>query len=210
MKAPTTLRRGYFALHLGLCPLALLVTSLAGCAQMNYDQVRLGTTADRPNRLFAEAQSRRTALGVAYLDTDMLGKVEAAVVLLSPEQRVAAKFYAVYDPQSLNPASPATYTLRGELDPDLTTLRNAGPLDTLRVIADELTDSGDEQRVRDAHAWIAAGLVRLVQQWPHATDPGPAATRITETLARVPAGGTADLSTGPDGTLTVTYTREIR
>jgi len=209
MKFPTTLRRGDRPVILGLCPIALLVTMLAGCSQMSYDRVQLGTTVDRPSRLFTESQSRRTALGVAYLDTDMLGKVTAAVVLLSPEQRVAAKFYAVYDPQSLNPASSATYTLHGELDPDLTALRNAGPLDTLRVIADELTDSGDEQRVRDAHAWIAAGLVRLVQQWPHATDPGPAAPRITETLARIPAGGTADLSTAPDGKLTVSYTREI-
>lgn len=185
-----------------LAPFLLL---LSGCTQLAYEGVHLGQEQREYRTAFPEDQVRRTPTGSCYLERDPLGRTEAIVLLLTPDRRVAAKLRAVHTPPPAWLASGATYELHGEIDPQLLNLSATGPIDMLRAIADQLTTPGDDSFARDAQAWIAAGLVRLLQRWPSVTDEGPAITRLTEALGRVPGGGTAQVTIDPRGALLLHY-----
>lgn len=188
--------------------LPLLLASLAasgGCAQLGYQQIRIGQEAREYRRALPEGRTIRTTAGVAYLEQDLLGKTDAIVLLLTRDQRVAGKFHAQHQRRDLGFRIETCYSLQGELDPQLIRLAGAGPLDMLRAIADELTRDEADTAARAAHDWVAAGLVRLVQHWPHVGDEGPAFPRLTEMLARVPGGGLARITVLPNGNHVVEY-----
>lgn len=184
----------------------IALVALTGCAQFGYDQLQIGQELRNPDRLFPAERTTRSDVGLGYLERDWFGRTDAVVVLLTRDRLVAGKFHAAH----INGASgwPAQrgYALRGVFDPTLWRLDEAGPLDALRVVADELTQRREGRAVPEAQEWVAAGLVRTVQQWPHLGDAGPAFVRLTELLGRVRAGGTATLGIRPDGTYAVEYT----
>lgn len=189
--------------------LLLAAAGLLGCTQMSINQLLLGYYVRDPSRVFPEGRSRRTDLGLCYLNTDVLGQTEAVVVLLTREQRIAGKFHARSAETNYGFRVDASYSLRGELDPNVAALAGTGPLDSLRAIADDLTLDVDDPLVREAQAWVAAGIVRLIQQWPHVGDEGPAAVRLTEMLERVPRGGESTITIRPDGTHVIEYSRTV-
>ena len=88
-------------------------------------------------------------------------------------------------------------------------LGGTGPIDVLRAIADDLTSTQGDTFVREAHGWVAAGLMRLVQHWPHVGDEGPAFTRLTDLLDRIPAGGEARLTVDARGVYVVEYRQSV-
>jgi len=51
--------------------------------------------------------------------------------------------------------------------------------------------------------------MRLVQHWPHVGDEGPAFTRLTAILERIPAGGVARITVDPRGVYLVEYTQSV-
>jgi hypothetical protein len=146
---------------------------------------------------------------VCYCEQDGFGRTDAAVLLLTGDRRVAGKLYAMHQERKSGLQVETTYRLRGELDPQLLKLSATGPIDMLRAIADDLTTSGEDTFVREAHAWIAGGLVRLMQRWPHVGDEGPAVTRLTEALERIPAGGVARVTVDARGVYLVEYTQTV-
>lgn len=192
----------YLLVALGLA--ALLQT---GCADWSYDRVQLRQQVREYERLFPEGQSQRTDSTLCFFETGNLGRTDAIVLLLTRDRRVAGKLQATYVEHNYGFRVDTGYVLRGELDPALSELSATGPVDTLRAVADELTGGEADQFVRDAHGWVAAGLVRLVQRWPHAGDEGPAFPRLTAMLERVPADGTARITVDPRGVYLLEYTR---
>jgi hypothetical protein len=182
----------------------LLALVLPGCAEFGYNQVQLGQEQRVYQAAFPEDSTRRSPAGVCCLETDGAGRTDAAVLLLTPDRRVAGKFYATHVERHW--ARPQMYyRLRGELDPRLMNLGATGPIDALRAVADELTATEGDTFVRDAHAWVAAGLLRLIQHWPHVGDEGPGFPRVSQTLERIPAGGEARITVDARGVYMVEY-----
>ena len=147
---------------------------------------------------FPEERTRRTPAGFCYLEKDAFGRTDAVVVLLTADRRVAGKLHATYVERK-GPFQPeTTYALRGagsgsscgSAEPGRSTCCGRSP-PTLPAQGDTF--------VREAHGWVAAGLMRLVQHWPHVGDEGPAFTRLTDLLDRIPAGGAAPHGRCPRG-----------
>jgi hypothetical protein len=180
---------------------------LSGCARWNYDRIQLGQDLRDPARLLPEQHSRVTRTGLCYIERDLTGKTEVIVVLVTRDRRIYAKLQATHLQRDLGWQAETGYTLDGEIDPDVAGFEETGPIDMLRFIADDLTVDHEDSFTTEAHGWIAAGLVRLIQRWPQGVDEGPAFPRLTEALARVPGGGEAGLRVDANGRLRVTYSQ---
>lgn len=203
--APATSRRRAAVLRGLLAGLAATLPMLTGCARINLDRLTLGQELRQPQRVFPEGRALRTDVGLCYLERDRLGRTDAIVVLLTRDQRVAGKLHACLRQRRGGSSPTIEYHLRGEFDPQLVGLSGTGPIDTLRAIADELTSHARDGVVREAHGLIAAGMVRMVQQWPHADDEGPTPPRLAELLERVPPGGEAKITVRRRGTRVIEY-----
>ena len=189
--------------------LACAALAPVGCADLGYNRTELGAEQRVYQQAFPEERVRRTSAGFCYLEKDPLGRTDAVVVLLTADRRVAGKLQATYVERKGPFRAESTYALRGQLDPELMRLSGTGPIDVLRALADELTSVQGDTFVREAHGWVAAGLMRLVQHWPHVGDEGPAFTRLTELLDCIPAGGTARLAVDARGVYEVEYTQRV-
>jgi hypothetical protein len=132
---------------------------------------------------------------LCYLDYSLPGRVEAIVVLLTRDRRVAGKLHATRTESGLALTTEVRYVLEAELDPNVAQLYGTGP------IAQPVTDP----LVREAQGWVAAGIIRIVQRWPHARD--PAEVQLADMLERVPAGGEATITARPDGALAIRYSQ---
>lgn len=185
---------------------ATVALLLCGCADWSYRQIQLGQTPDDYARVLPAETSRRTALGLCHLNERRLGRSDAVVVLLTNDRRVAAKIRARHQERKwgLGRTGPS-FWLQGELDPELYEVQATGALDALRAIASELTDYRGEKLACDAHAWVAAGLVRLIQRWPQVQDVGVSSQRLRELLERVPGGGDARIEIDQRGTYRFEY-----
>jgi hypothetical protein len=201
--------RNHRLIQRGLCPAALLAplaALLVGCANWSYDQIQLGQSPRDYARVLPAETSRKTALGLCHLSHDKLGHTDALVVLLTSERRVAAKLQARYFESGWRfGRTESGFRLVGELDPELYGVAGSGPLDSLRALAANLTDYRGEKLALDAHAWVAAGLVRLMQRWPNVRDVGISSQRLDQLLERVPGGGTARLEVDTDGIYHLLY-----
>lgn len=172
--------------------LGAMLASCLGCSDWSYRQIRLGQSRAEYERVIPEG--RQTALGLCRLSTNALGDTSALVVLLTDDRRVAGKLEALSRRRDWGLTEEQSFSLHGELDPLLLHTQEAGPFDTLRLIASELLDYRGEKLATDAHAWIAAGLIRLMQRWPHVNDAAFDTSRIADTLDRVPGGGESRFS----------------
>ncbi len=185
---------------------ALAALLHAGCADLTYDRVRLGQQLREYERVFPDDKSRRTESTLCYLEQDATGRTDAIVLLLTRDRQVCGKLHATFVRRDYGFRVETSYVLRGELDPATARFAGAGPIDTVRAIADDLTNADGDNFTRESHGWVAAGLVRLVQRWPHVGDEGPALTRLTDMLERVPGGGQALIAVDPRGVYRFEYT----
>lgn len=183
-----------------------VVAVVAGCADHSYDSVQLGQRSREYERRFPEQQTRQTDKTLCWLQESWTERADAVVLLLTDTRQVCGKWQATFQPDKAGLTGGARYHLRGTLAPGSAGYHGTGPLDTLRAIADDLTDLDADEFTRNAHGWVAAGIVRLVQQWPQVDRAGPAEARLRDMLARVPAGGQATIIIQPDGRITMTYT----
>jgi hypothetical protein len=185
--------------------LACLWLALPGCADATYDMIRLGQQPQEYERILPADRSRRTHLGLCYLDSDGRGRTDAIVVLLTADRRVAARIQSTCFERDWGFKLDRGFRLRGELDPQLYDLHAAGPIDTLRAIAGDLSNYQGEKLASDAYAWVAAGLVRLMQRWPKVTDVGVETHKLTELFERVAGGGEARITVDVRGVYRFEY-----
>jgi hypothetical protein len=195
--------------HRSVCTAALLAAPvlllLTGCTDWAYRQIQLGQSAEEYERVLPAETSRRTAVGLCHLSSDRFGRTDAFVVLLTGDRRVAGKLRARHYERDWGLKVDRGFWLEGELDPELYGVQSAGPLDTLRAIAGDLTDYRGEKLALDAHAWVAAGLVRLMQRWPGVEDVGVSSQRLSELFELVPGGGAARLEVNERGIYRLEY-----
>lgn len=179
------------------CSAALLlipcIAALTGCAAWSYDRIRLGAPRSDYEAVLPREQTRLTDLGICSL-LSKRGRSDAFLILVTADRRVAGKVWATNEERGLLTWTERGFRLRGELDAGLLGAQEAGPIDTLRLLASQVGDYRGEKLAMDAHAWITAGLVRLIQCWPNVMDTGVSTERLTETLDRVPGGGQGTLS----------------
>lgn len=180
-----------------------------GCAEFSYNRIQLGQEQREYEPAFPADKTRRTPATVCYLET-RLGHTDAMVVLLTRDRRVAGKLHAMHSERDFGFPAETHYRLRGEIDPTLVRLGATGPIDVLRAVADELTAAHADAYVREAHGWVAGGLVRLVQHWPHGGDAGPAVTRLSDILERIPSGGEARITVAGTGRFLIEYAHAVR
>jgi hypothetical protein len=196
----------------GACALALLAAaqlSILGCADATYDMIRLGQQPQEYERILPADRSRRTHLGLCYLDGDGGGRTDSIVVLLTSDRRVAAKIQGTCFERDWGFKVDRGFRLRGELDPRLYDLQAAGPIDTLRAIAGDLSNYQGEKLAGDAYAWVAAGLVRLMQGWPNVTDVGVETHKLADLLERVAGGGEARIAVDVGGVYRFEYEQGV-
>ena len=194
--------------EVGWC-FALALLPLVGCVDWGYQRIQLGEPADRYERVLPAETSRRTALGLCHLSEDKFGRTDAFVVLLTSDRRVAGKLRARHYEHDWGFKVERGFLLEGELDPELCGVQASGPLDTLRAIAGELTDYRGEKLALDAHAWVAAGLARLMQRWPRVEDVGVSSQRLSELFELVPGGGAARIEVDERGIYRLEYKQGV-
>ena len=184
---------------------ALLLALTGGCADWSYDRIQIGMTSQECARSLPEEAVRRTELGFCCLAQDRHGRTDALVVLISRDGRVAGKLQATLPtPNTWSPVQ-TDFRLRGEIDPTLTDLQAVGPIDMLRAIIGDLTGYRGVQTAQQAHAWVAAGLVRLLERWPHIGPGSELYPQLTDTLERLPGGGTARIEVDQRGVYCLEY-----
>ncbi|MCK4341512.1 MAG: hypothetical protein KAY37_07315 [Phycisphaerae bacterium] len=199
--------RAHAGRPLVISALALAALLPAGCANWSYGRVQLGQHLREYERVFPEGKSRRTERTLCFLEQDYMGRTDAVVVLLTRDRQVCGKLHATNFRRKYGLKVETGFILRGEVDPVLARYSGTGPIDMLRAIADDLTSDMPDSFTREAHGWVAAGLVRLIQRWPHLGDEGPAFPRLTDMLERVPGGGRAGITVDPQGVYVLEYTQ---
>lgn len=173
---------------------AFSLLALPACADLSYRQLQLGQTPQQYDRTLPAENTRRTERGLCHLTTDRLGRTDAIVVLLTADRRIAAKLRATRLERDYGWKKESGYVLEGDLDLKLANLGAVGPFDAIRAVLADLEAEANEQFVRDAHAWVVAGLYRLLQSWPHLAESVTPPPQLTPTLDRVPPAGTATLA----------------
>ncbi len=189
---------------------ASLLTCAAGCVDWNYDRVRMGMSQQECARTLPEGQFRRTELGFSGLLRDSWGRTDAFVILLAPDGLVSAKLHATLLQRPAWMGGAQGVRLRGLLDPQHAALDATGPVDTLRVLLDEVAGYKGAAASRAAHQWVGAALVRLLERWPH-VDLDPAGyPQLADMLEDVPAGGTGDINMDPQGRYSFGYQQGVQ
>jgi len=182
-----------------------LAAAQTGCVELSYNQIQLGQEERVCRRALPEDQTISTPKTICSLERGPSGRTDAIVVLLAADRRVAGKLHAVHIESRWGPQRQMSYQLRGELDPQLLGLAATGPIDVSRVLADELTNLPEDAFARTTQAWVAGGLVRLLERWPQAGPAGPAAERHADLLDRIPGGGTARITIDDRGRYLLEY-----
>lgn len=189
------------------CAPAVLVTVAvgAGCADLHYQRLALGQAPAAYERVLPAGDARRTDFGLCYASSDWTRRTDAIVVLSARDRRLAAKIQATHVHRDFGLRTETSFRLRGELDPKLADVASTGALDALRALLQQLQDYRGEKTAVEAHAWVAAGLVRLLQRWPNLSDQVQPAAGLSATLERVPAGGRAWLAVDERGAYLFEY-----
>lgn len=186
------------------------LTAAAGCAQLNYDRLRLGMTQREYEKILPAESTRRTEDRLCHLTSDKLGRTDAIIVLLGRDHRLAARFHAVHVERNFGFKVDTGYELTAEIDPKLADFAGAGPVDALRAVYNQLVAFRGEKLAADAHAWVACGLLRILQRWPHGREPYAEPSQLGSIVSRVAGGGAAVISVGSDGRYRITYSQGVR
>jgi len=179
--------------------LLLLVPLIEGCADLSYEGITLGMRQAECARRLEGESVQRTDLGLCAVRTDLTGRTDTLVALVSREGVVTGKLQATFRPADLRWGRPAAYRLRGQLDPASSALGATGPVDSLRAILDDLASYRGPRSVMQAHAWVAAGLVRMIERWPHVGELASAYPHLTDILEQVSGGGESRLRVDRQG-----------
>ena len=186
--------------------LVFLPLCLTGCVGWSYKTIQIDQGPKDYARVLPQEESRKTALGLCSLQNSRSGGTDAIVVFLTEDRRVAAKFWAKQKARNWGFGHVSSeYELVGELSPKLYGTEGSGPIDTLRAVIVDLTEYRGEKLAMEAHAWVAAGLVRLMQCWPGDRDAGASSPLLESKLDLIPGGGTGRMEIDKQGLYQLRY-----
>jgi hypothetical protein len=120
-------------------------------------------------------------------------------LLWTNDRRVAGKIYTRHFLRDWGWMRQSGFLLQGQIDPELYDVAETGPFDTLRALAAELADYRGESLAIDAHAWVVAGLTRLMQRWPGVSEPAVLSDRTSDLYEQVAGGGQSHVWIDRDG-----------
>ena len=183
-----------------LVALALL-TFLTGCSNWTYRHLKLGQSPSEYERVLPVVNTAQTPASVCYLRADKADRRESLVLLITIDRRLAGKLHAKYRERK----GSLRYELTGRIDPELFGTGAAGTTNTLRAVAVDLMEQRTGQIAAEAHAWVAAGIVRVLEQTPEADDFGVSADTLEDLFDRLPGGGEADVETNEHGVIELKY-----
>lgn len=178
---------------------------LPGCASWHYGRLKLGQAPNEYERVLPAEKVRRTERGLAFLSRDWTGRIDAIVVIVAENRRVAARVHASYGEQRYGFTTRVAYRLRGEIDPKLYETQDAGPTDVLKLLLSQLAAYKGDKLAVESHAWIAAGLTRLLQRFPNVADQIAEPATMLGVSERVRGGGVGTVSADADGVLRFEY-----
>ncbi|MFO0838589.1 MAG: hypothetical protein U1D55_08660 [Phycisphaerae bacterium] len=191
--------------HLGYVLLTAMAAGLPGCADWDYDRIRLGQKPEEYERILPAGDTRRTDLGQCYFKKDSLGRADVIAILVSQDRRLAAKLHATTFERRMGLTTRTGYRVLGELDPRVARLEAAGPVDALRAIVSDLLTTQADAGTRDAHALIASGLMRVLERWGGAQSVGMTEKDAAGVREKSPPGGEANLTVDPSGAYRYSY-----
>ncbi|MBI5866407.1 MAG: hypothetical protein HZB38_18200 [Planctomycetes bacterium] len=196
-----------FASHLGWAWLLAAVVSIAsGCSGLAYERARLGLTPGEVDRQLNLTTARRTENRIIQYQRDSDGEETSLVFLLANDRRLAGKVMVERRLSSAGfLAKPARYSLVGELDRALYGVDVTGPIDTLRLITQQLRDLPTEAVACNGQKLVLAGLVRILQGQRNVEDLGVSADQLSDLATIAPEGCDAQLSTGADAVVRFGY-----
>ncbi|MBN2445826.1 MAG: hypothetical protein JXO22_03830 [Phycisphaerae bacterium] len=187
--------------------LLLLVFASGGCAGWGYRSIKLGHGPRDYDGVLPQDQVRVTESGFCHVGTAK-DRTEALAVQLTDDRRVAGKWSATLVDRQRWPRSEHSYHLVGEFSPTLAGLDQVGPLDVLRDTLEQLGRLNADPFVNQAHAWIAAGMFRIVERW-HGLSAGVEPTsEATECLAHTVGDGVVRITIDPAGVYHIEYLEE--
>ena len=95
--------------------------------------------------------------------------------------------------------------MEGELEPTLFGLDETGPIDAARVLLDELLLRPTDHVTRRAQAWVAGGVLRVLDQEGESLELTDAEGQLLEVLESIPPGGRSSLVEREDGVFEMSY-----
>ncbi|MBL8878843.1 MAG: hypothetical protein JNG88_06950 [Phycisphaerales bacterium] len=183
----------------------LLIVACGGCAQWNYQQLKIGQGPAEYDRILPADQTRRTEGGIAsWSDDPLAGRSDATIAFLSRDRRIAGRFLTSRV-ERIGLRREVEVTLEGELDPRLAALERTGPIDILRALLSELAQFQGEQLARDANAYTAATIARMIAAWPGTDTPAQRMTGLSDYMDRVPSGGETTIVVDREGVIRFGY-----
>lgn len=183
----------------------IAILLIPGCAQWNCQQLRIGQGPGEYDRILPAEQTRRTESGLASWAEDLFSdRVDATIVLLSRDRRIAGRILTTRVERA-GLRREVELSLEGEIDPRLSGFDRTAPIDILRALMSELAMFQGEQLARDAHAYTAAALSRMVGAWPGSDGPPQRISGLGEYLDKVPSGGTTTIIVDSGGVVLFRY-----
>lgn len=191
----------------GLACLMLLGVAMGGggCVKLTYDRLHLGEPPSKYERMLPASESRRTMVGLCQLRKSSGGKSEAILLVLSDDRRLAGKIRVRRVRSEAGLLSHREYELWGTIDPVLYGAGQAGPADVLRSLVRSLVDYRGERLAVEAHRLVAAGLLRILEQWPEAADLGLSPDLAADLAEIAPGGGKSHVETADNGVIRFEY-----
>lgn len=187
-------------------PIVAILFSITGCTKLTYERVRLGMTPSEYDRVLDLDQTSRTSCGLVQYTRDQRGQEESLMLVIADDRRIAAKFHVMRSEKDAGwTQSSSEYGLRGEVDHVLIGAAEAGPVDTLRLIAQSLCELPTERFAKRGQLLVAAGLVRVLQRQPGIEDVGLPQLPVGEFVGIAPELGVASLERDAAGILHIGF-----
>lgn len=193
-------------LALSACTVLLAAASavLCGCAVRSLGPAPLGAGPAQAAKVYPEEERLRSDVSYAQIADGLPTAHSGELLLLAKDQRVCGRFRWSY--RVGPPLAPGFrgYDLDGEVDAKAAGVAELGPIDSVRVLIDDLASISSDQSAWSAHLWVVAGLLRIKARLG-AGDDDALDPRLEDVMDRVRGDGSAQFRVREDGVLELGY-----
>ncbi len=182
------------------------VLSLTGCVELTYKRVRVGMVPGEYDRALDLTATTRTSQGLVQYSKTTSGQEDALLLTLSDIRRISGKMRVARSQAGTGwPPNDFYYILIGEFDCAMMGAAEAGPIDTLRLITQRMSDLPSERASKRGQILALAGLVRVLLRQTGIQDVGLPELPAGELVGIAPDEGFASLERDASGRLHVEY-----